>query len=56
MAKESLLDVTVRNAKPGAKSSRLNDGGGLYLLIKPDGAKWWRLDYSIDDTRKTYLL
>ena len=20
------------------------DGGGLYLLLKPNGAKWWRLD------------
>ena len=56
MAKESLLDVTVRNAKPGDKDKRLNDGGGLYLLIKPDGAKWWRFDYSIDGTRKTLSL
>jgi len=29
MAKESLLDVTVRNAKPGDKDKRLNDGCGL---------------------------
>lgn len=56
MAKESLLDVTVRNAKPGAKDKRLNDGCGLYLLIKPDGAKWWRFDYSIDGKRKTLSL
>ena len=56
MAKESLLDVTVRNAKPGDKDKRLNDGNGLYLLIKPNGAKWWRFDYSIEGKRKTLSL
>jgi len=35
MAKESLLDISVSNTKPGDKDKRLNDGGGLYLLIKP---------------------
>ena len=44
MAIELLLDVTVRNAKPGDKDNRLNEGGGLYVLIKPNGAKWWRLE------------
>ncbi len=39
MAKELLSDVTLRNAKPDIKDKRLNDGGGLYLLIKPTGAK-----------------
>ena len=53
MAKELLTDVTVRNAKPTDKDKRLNDGGGLYLLIKPNGAKWWRFDYTIENKRKT---
>jgi len=55
MAKESLLDISVRNTKQGDKDKRLNDGG-LYLLIKPNGAKWWRLDYSIEGKRKTLSL
>lgn len=53
MAKELLTDVTIRNAKPIDKDKRLNDGGGLYLLIKPNGAKWWRFDYTIENKRKT---
>ncbi|MDP3009719.1 MAG: integrase arm-type DNA-binding domain-containing protein [Methylococcales bacterium] len=53
MAKELLTDVTVRNAKPTDKDKRLNDGSGLYLLIKPNGAKWWRFDYTIAGKRKT---
>ena len=47
MAKDLLTDVAIRNARPQDKDVRLNDGGGLYLLIKPNGARWWRFDYSI---------
>ena len=46
-------DVTIRNTKPTDKTQRINDGDGLYLLIKPNGAKWWRMDYSISGNRKT---
>lgn len=56
MAKHLLNDKTILNAKPGAKDQRLNDGDGLYILVKPNGAKWWRFDYSIDGTRKTLSL
>jgi integrase len=53
MAKELLNDLNIRNAKPIDKDFRLNDGGGLYLLIKPGGAKWWRFDYTFEAKRKT---
>ncbi|MGZ4999027.1 MAG: Arm DNA-binding domain-containing protein, partial [Methylomonas sp.] len=56
MAKHILTDATLRNAKPAAKDRRLNDGSGLYLLIKPNGGMWWRFDYSIDGKRKTLSL
>jgi Arm domain-containing DNA-binding protein len=38
-----LTDTAIRNAKPGVKSFRLFDGGGLYLEVAPSGGKWWRL-------------
>jgi integrase len=56
MAKELLTDVTVRNVKPIDKDLRLNDGSGLYLLVKSNGAKWWRFDYAINGKRKTLSL
>jgi len=56
MAEKLLVDPTLKNVKPGDKDKRLNDGGGLYLLVKPSGAKWWRFDYSIDGKRKTLSL
>jgi hypothetical protein len=53
MAKHILKDISIRTAKAEAKDKRLNDGEGLYLLVKPNGAKWWRFDFSIDGKRKT---
>jgi integrase len=56
MPKELLQDVTVKSAKPKEKDYRLNDGDGLYLIVKPTKAKWWRFDYTIDGKRKTLSL
>jgi integrase len=56
MAKNLLNDAAIRSAKPEVKDKRLNDGEGLYLLIKPNGAKWWRFDFSINGKRKTLSL
>ncbi|MBO9580185.1 MAG: integrase arm-type DNA-binding domain-containing protein [Sphingobium sp.] len=41
----TLFATTVTNAKPQAKDYKLSDGGGLYLLVRPNGAKLWRLNY-----------
>lgn len=48
-----LSDTSIRNAKPPEKPIKLADSGGLYLLLKPNGAKWWRLDYRFAGKRKT---
>ena len=56
MAKELLKDVTIRTAKPIDKDYRLNDGEGLYIIIKTNGAKWWRFDYTFSGKRKTLSL
>ena len=41
-----LTDLQIKAAKPKEKPYKLTDGEGLYLLVKPDGAKLWRLDYT----------
>jgi integrase len=43
-----LTAVTVKNAKPG----RHADGEGLYLLVKPTGAKSWLLRIQVDGRRR----
>jgi integrase len=42
-----LFDVSIRNAKPREKPYKLVDGGGLYLQVRPNGAKLWRLRYRL---------
>jgi integrase len=48
-----LTDIQPRTAKAKAKPYRLTDGGGLYLLINSDGAKYWRMDYRYGELRQT---
>lgn len=50
-----LTDAAIRKAT-ATKSIKLADGGGLYVLVSPNGSKWWRLDYRFDGRRKTISL
>lgn len=40
-----LTDLAVRKAIPRTTPYKLTDGAGLYLLVRPDGARYWRMDY-----------
>lgn len=40
-----LSDTKIRGAKPKTKPYKLFDQDGLFLLITPSGAKWWRQRY-----------
>jgi len=52
----ALTNTAAKNAKPKPKLYRLTDGAGMYLLIKPSGKKYWRLDYALHGKRKTYAI
>ena len=39
----------IDTAKPKEKAYKLADGGGLYLLVKPSGGKYWRFKYRVAD-------
>jgi integrase len=52
----ALTDVRIRNAKPKAQAYKLSDGGGMYLLFMPSGARYWRLDYRFGGKRRTLAL
>jgi integrase len=51
-----LTDLAARTAKPQTKSYRLFAGGGLYLEVTPQGAKYWRLKYRIAGREKRLAL
>lgn len=40
-----LTEVEIRAAKAVEKPLKLFDGGGLYLLVTPNGGRWRRLKY-----------
>jgi integrase len=52
----ALTAVAIRNAKPRTKAYKLADEGGLYLLVRPDGARYWRLKYRFAGKEKLLAL
>lgn len=52
----SLTDAKIRNTKAGDKPVKLADGQGLYLEIRPTGAKLWRYRYRIADKENLFAL
>jgi integrase len=41
----ALTDLSIRKTKPSAKQVKIADGRGLYLLVHPNGSKYWRMKY-----------
>lgn len=41
----ALTDTKVRSAKPKAKEYSLVDGDGMFLLVHPNGSKYWRFRF-----------
>jgi hypothetical protein len=48
-----LSALAIRNAKPRETPYKLGDGGGLYLLIKPNSTRLWRMNYAYMGRQKT---
>jgi integrase len=51
-----LTEVEIRKLKSAEKPRKLFDGGGLYLLVNPNGSRWWRLKYRVDGKEKLISL
>jgi integrase len=47
-----LSDTMIRKTAPGPKPQKLSDGDGLYLLVQPNGARWWRMRYHVNGREK----
>jgi integrase len=52
----SLTDTAILKAKPANKPRKLFDGKGLFLLLNPNGCRWWRLKYRINGREKLISL
>lgn len=49
----TLNHIQITNAKPRAKVYKLTDSGGLYLVVQPNEAKLWRMNYRCLGQQKT---
>ncbi|MHA0730990.1 Arm DNA-binding domain-containing protein, partial [Escherichia coli] len=52
----ALTDAKIRAAKPTDKAYKLTDGAGMFLLVHPNGSRYWRLRYRILGKEKTLAL
>ena len=48
-----LTAVAINAAKGRAKDYKLADSDGLYLLVKPNGGRYWRMNYRFRGYQKT---
>lgn len=48
----ALSDTKVRSAKSEDKAYKLTDGNGLFLLVHPNGSKYWRFRYRFGGKEK----
>jgi hypothetical protein len=39
-----LSDAGIRRRRPKERPFKLGDMHGLYLLVRPNGARYWRMD------------
>ena len=51
-----LTNTRIKAAKPCSGNYKIADGGGMYLLVKKNCHKYWRLDYRFRGKRKTLAL
>ena len=56
MARDCLSDARVRSAKRATKPYKLYDGGGLFLLVHPNGSRYWRLKYLFDGKERLFAI
>ena len=47
-----LTDIALKALKPADKPYKKADGGGLFILVQPDGKKFWRLAYRFAGKQK----
>lgn len=56
MAKHRLNDLACRQAKADKKVRYLSDGGGLRLLVHPNGGRYWIVRYRFDGKESAHSL
>ena len=56
MPSDKLTELGIKKSKSGIKEKKLYDGQGLYLLLHPNGSKYWRVKYRFLGKEKVLAL
>ena len=51
-----LTDAKLRSLRPRSRPYKVADGGGLFILVKPNGSKLWRYAYRANGKEKTLAI
>jgi Arm DNA-binding domain len=51
-----LTETELCSVKPLRNARKLSDGGGLYLLMQPNGGRHWRYNYRFEGKQRTLAL
>src|SRR5580658_11087360 len=51
-----LTETQIKSAKPREKPYKLSDERGLFMLVNPDGSRWWRFKYRFQGREKLLSL
>lgn len=52
----ALTDIKIKKSKHTNKPVKLTDGFGMYLLLHPNGSKYWRMQFRFAGKQKTHAL
>jgi integrase len=52
----ALTDRAVRTAKLQMRPYKLSDGDGMYLLVQPNGARYWRMKFRFAGKEKLFAI
>ena len=51
-----LTEAQVREVRPLRYARKIFDSGGMYLLVAPNGGRYWRYNYRFEGKHKTLAL
>ena len=52
----SLTNIQIKNAQARDRQYKIFDRDGLYLLVKANGRKYWRYEFTLDGKRSTFSM
>jgi hypothetical protein len=51
-----LTDVLLRKLRPRERPYKKTDERGMYVIVNPDGSRWFRLKYRFEGREKSISL